>query len=142
MPVSITGVKEEGPQARTYTLKPEDGGEIPLFYGGQFLSAKFKVGGRGVTQPFTITSAPLPSYKENFVRISLLKREGDPISDHIWENWKAGEKFHIELPFGNMYYSAIRDAPHVAGIAAGAGIGIFRAIAEDMGETGDRGHSL
>jgi ferredoxin-NADP reductase len=134
-PVSITEVKQEGSGARTYTLKPEGGGEIPLFYAGQFLSAKFKVDGKGVTQPFTISSAPLPSYKENFVRISLLKREGDPLSDYIWENWKTGEKFHIELPFGNMYYSAIRDAPHIVGIAAGAGIGIFRAIAEDMLET-------
>jgi ferredoxin-NADP reductase len=135
IPVCIAEVKQETPAARTYTLKPGDAGRIPLFYAGQFLSVKFTVGGQGMARPFTITSAPLPSYRENFVRIALLKREGDPISDHIWENWKAGEKLNVELPFGNMYYSSIRDAPHVAGIAAGAGIGIFRSIAEDMLES-------
>jgi ferredoxin-NADP reductase len=135
IPVSIAAVKQETSIARTYTLKPDEAGQIPLFYAGQFLSVKFTVDGKGVTSPFTITSAPLPSYKENFVRITLRKREGDAVSDHIWENWKTGEKLRIELPFGTMYYSAIRDAPHVVGIAAGAGIGLFRAIAEDALES-------
>jgi ferredoxin-NADP reductase len=135
IPVCIAETRQETPAARTYTLKPAGADRIPLFYAGQFLSAKFTADGRGMARPFTITSAPLPSYRENFVRITLLKGEGDPVSDHIWENWKTGEKFNIELPFGNMYYSSIRDAAHVAGIATGAGIGIFRSIAEDMLES-------
>jgi ferredoxin-NADP reductase len=135
MPVCITEVKQESPGARTYILRPEGAGRIPLFYAGQFLSAKFTIDGRGLTRPFTITSAPLPSYTENFVRVTLLKQEGDFTGAYIWENWKTGDKLRVELPFGNMYYSAIRDAPHVAGIAAGAGIGIFRSIAEDMLES-------
>jgi ferredoxin-NADP reductase len=135
IPVSITEVKQETPEASTYTLKPEGADRIPLFYAGQFLSAKFSIDGRGVTRPFTISSAPLASYKENFVRITLLPGEGDSVGLYIRENWKTGDRLKIELPFGNIYYSAIRDAPHIAGIAAGAGIGIFRAIAEDMLES-------
>jgi ferredoxin-NADP reductase len=135
IPVCIAETRQETPAARTYTLKPGGADRIPLFYAGQFLSVKFTVDGRGMARPFTITSAPMPSYQENFVRITLLKREGDPVGDHIWENWKTGEKLNIELPFGTMYYSSIRDAAHVAGIAAGAGIGVFRSIAEDMLES-------
>jgi ferredoxin-NADP reductase len=135
LPARITGVKRENGEACTYTLKPEDPGRIPLFYAGQFLSAKFTIDGRAQSRPFTIVSAPLPSYKENFVRITALKREGDPVSLYIAENWKTGDSLNIELPFGNVYYSAIRDAPHVVGIAGQGGIGVFRSIAEDMLES-------
>jgi ferredoxin-NADP reductase len=96
---------------------------------------KFDIDGKRTTRPFAISSAPMKAYKENFVQFTLKKKEGGYVSTHVWDTWKEGQKVSFDLPFGNVYYSKIRDANHVVGIAGGSGITIFRSIIGDMPET-------
>ncbi|MDR3341876.1 MAG: 2Fe-2S iron-sulfur cluster binding domain-containing protein [Treponema sp.] len=132
---SIWALVEEGPCARSYILKPAEGQHLPLHYAGQYLSAKFDREGRRIARPFTISSGPMSAFEDNLVKITLMKREGDPLNAFIWDTWKAGMALDIELPFGNFYYSKIRDAAHVVGIAEGARVAAFRSMIIDMQKT-------
>jgi ferredoxin-NADP reductase len=127
----VTGVKQETPSSRTYTIKPEKG-VLPLHYAGQYMSVKFEIDGKKTTRPFAISSPPKTAYHDNLIQFTLKKKEGGYVSSHVWDTWKEGQKVQFDLPFGNIHYSTIRDARHVVGIAGGSGITIFRSIIADM----------
>lgn len=135
IPAQIIGIKEESPLARTYTLEPEEG-HLPLHYAGQYLCLKFDINGRKVSRPFSISSPPQMSYQDNRVQFTIKKHPGDEAYIHIWDTWKEGQRLTVELPFGNFYYSKIRDAAHVVGIAGGSGVIPFRSIIADMPASG------
>jgi ferredoxin-NADP reductase len=131
IPARITAINEETPLARTYTLEPVEG-RLPLFYAGQYLCLKFDINGRNVSRPFSISSSPQTSFRDNRVQFTLKKPAGDEAYAHVWDTWKEGQQLTAELPFGNFYYSKIRDAAHVVGIAGGSGAAPFYSIAADM----------
>jgi ferredoxin-NADP reductase len=135
IPARIIGIKEESSLARTYTLEPEEG-HLPLHYAGQYLCLKFDINGRKVSRPFSISSPPRLSYQNNRIQFTLKTQPGDEAYIHIWDTWKEGQRLTVELPFGNFYYSKIRDAAHVVGIAGGSGVIPFRSIIADMPVSG------
>jgi ferredoxin-NADP reductase len=120
-----------GPLTRTYTLEPEEG-RLPLFYAGQYLCLKFDIHGRNVSRSFSISSPPQESFRDNKVQFTLTKPAGDEAYIQAWETWKEGQRLRAELPFGTFYYSKIRDAAHIVGIAEGSGVAPFCSIAVDM----------
>jgi ferredoxin-NADP reductase len=132
---TVIEVKQETPSSRTYTIKPDEGYQLPLHYAGQYMSVKFDIAGKKTTRPFAISSPPMTAYRDNRIQFTLKKKEGGYVSTHIWDTWKEGQKISFDLPFGNIYYSRLRDAKHIVGIAGGSGITIFRSIIADMSET-------
>jgi ferredoxin-NADP reductase len=132
---TLVEIKQETPSSRTYTIKPGEGCQLPLHYAGQYMSVKFDINGIKTTRPFAISSPPMAAYRDGFVQFTLKKKEGGFVSTHVWNTWKEGQKVSFDLPFGNIYYSRLRDAKHVVGIAGGSGITIFRSIIGDMIET-------
>jgi ferredoxin-NADP reductase len=128
----IVQVKEETPSSRTYTLEPDDGGKLPLFYAGQYISVKLKIDGKTVTRPYAISSAPEKALKDNRLDITLKKNPDGYVGTYVWEHWQVGTPVLFDAPMGHVYYNGIRDASHVVGIAGGSGVTIFRSIMEDM----------
>lgn len=131
----ITEVKQETPSSRTYTLKPEAPHILPLHYAGQYMSVKFEIDGKALTRPFAISSPPMTAYRDNLIQITLRKKADGYVSAYVWDHWQAGSRLRFEAPLGQLFYSAIRDAAHVVGIAGGSGITIFRSIIGDMRES-------
>ncbi|MDR3172780.1 MAG: 2Fe-2S iron-sulfur cluster binding domain-containing protein [Treponema sp.] len=131
IPARIIGIKEELSPARTYTLEPEEG-RLPLHYAGQYLCLKFDINGRKMSRPFSISSPPQLSYRDNRVQFTIKKQPENEAYSYILDTWKEGQRLAVELPFGNFYYNKIRDAAHVVGIAGGSGVIPFRSIITDM----------
>jgi ferredoxin-NADP reductase len=128
----IVQVKEETQTSRTFTLRPDTGYKLPLFYAGQYISVKFQIDGKTVTRPYAISSAPRKALNENLLDITLKKNPDGYVSAYVWENWNVGTAVLFDAPMGHIYYNGIRDAKHVVGIAGGSGVTIFRSIMEDM----------
>lgn len=132
----IAEVKDETPSTKTFTLKAEEGYHLPFFYAGQYISVKFCINGKWVTRPFSISSAPMEAEREGILQITLRKKPGGYVTEWVWENWKEGTVVQFSGGFGDGYWSSIRDAAHVVGIAGGSGVTAFRSIAKDMKDTG------
>ena len=126
----ISGIKDETPSTKTFTLKPVEG-KLPFFFAGQHMSVKFCIEGKWLTRPFSISSAPRET-DEGFIQITLRKKPGGYVTEWVWSNWAVGTEVLFEGAFGEGYWSSIRDTKHVVGIAGGSGITAFRSIARDM----------
>ena len=133
--VEIIEVKEETPSSRSFVFKACEGCKLPFFNAGQHISVKFCIDGKWVTRPFSIASSPMEADRGT-LQITLRKKPGGYVSSWVWDNWKVGSKLQFEGAFGEGYWSSIRDAEHVVGIAGGSGITAFRSIAKDMADTG------
>ena len=127
----IVKVTEETPTTRTFTLKAEEGYEMPFFNAGQHISVKFKINGNWVTRPFSVSSEPGLT-DEGLLEITIRKMPGGYVSSWIWDNWQEGTEVIFSGAFGDGSYNSLRDAKHVVGIAGGSGITAFRSIARDM----------
>ena len=124
----IVSVKDETPSAKTFTFAPGEGYKLPWFYAGQHISVKFRIDGRWVTRPFSVSSCPKDT-DEGILQITLRLKPGGYVTPWVWENWKEGTEVLFDGAFGDGYWSAIRDTAHVVGIAGGSGITAFRSIA-------------
>lgn len=131
----IDSVKDETPSTKTFTLKALDGYQMPWFFAGQHISVKFCIDGKWVTRPFSVSSEPRLT-DEGKIQITLRKKPGGYVTEWVWNNWKEGTEVMFNGAFGDGYWSSIRDAKHVVGIAGGSGITAFRSIAKDMADTG------
>ena len=127
----IISVKDETPSTKTYTFAPAEGYKLPWFYAGQHISVKFRIDGKWVTRPFSVSSCPKDT-DEGILQITLRLKPGGYVTPWVWDNWKEGTEVLFDGAFGEGYWSAIRDTDHVVGIAGGSGITAFRSIAKDM----------
>ena len=127
----IESVKLETPTTKTYTLKADEGYNMPFFNAGQHVSVKFLINGSWVTRPFSVASAPAAT-DEGRLQLTIKKMEGGYVSGWLWQNWKVGTEVRFDGAFGDGFYNALRDSKHVVGIAGGSGITAFRSIALDM----------
>ncbi len=132
METEILSIKQETPTARTFTLKRTDGKPLPLHYAGQYLCIYPVINGVTAPRPYAICSAPMEAYEGGYIQFTLRKKDGGHVSEYLWNEVKEGSRLKINAPFGNLYYSAIRDSGHVVGIAGGSGITVFRSIIRDM----------
>lgn len=128
----IVSIDQETPSSRTFTLRPSDGKPAPLYYAGQYLCLYVQVGEHTVCRPFALSSRPADALDKGLIQFTLKKKNGGFVSEHLWNNVKVGDHVHYDAPFGELSYSALRDAPHVVGIAGGSGITVFRSIMLDM----------
>jgi len=136
METKVVSVKQETGAARTYTLKRLDGKSLPLHYAGQYLCVYPVINGVTAPRPYTISSAPMEAYENGYIQFTLKKKDGGHVSEYLWNKVKVGSRLKIDAPFGDLYYSAIRDSKHVVGIAGGSGITAFRSIIRDMPASG------
>ena len=106
----------------SFYLRPADGGALPPFVPGQFVSVVLYVPELGVEQirQYSLSEAPNPSY----FRISV-KREGrDPagiVSNRLHDNVGVGDTLRLAPPFGDFYLHEDRDTPVVL-VSGGVGL--------------------
>ena len=127
----IIEIRQESPSSRSFVLKPTQGQTPPLHYAGQYMCVYLTIEGRTACRPYAISSAPADSEK-GIIQFTLKKKDGGFVSEHLWNNVKVGDIIKYDAPLGELYYSALRDASHVIGIAGGSGITVFRSIILDM----------
>lgn len=106
-------------------LAPTDGGPLPAFLPGQYITLRIFVPEWGVTQPrqYTLSDAPgLPHF-----RISVKREDaanGTPaglVSNLLHANYNKGDIIDVAPPFGNFYLHEDRRTPVVL-LSGGVGV--------------------
>lgn len=128
----IEKVIDETPSTRSFILRACEGSVLPAFQAGQHISVKFLISGKYVTRPFSVASAPGEAANGGTIQLTVRKKPGGYVTEWVWNNWGVGSAVEFDGAFGDGYWSAIRDTPHVVAVAGGSGITAFRSIARDM----------
>lgn len=133
--LEIVAVRDETRAARTFRLAPDaDAGatRCAVFRAGQYLSLKVDINGVRITRPYSICSSPDDALNGRFYEITIRRKEGGFLTEHIWNSWGEGTKIEASGPCGFFYYEPLRDSADLVGLAGGSGITPFRALMKDI----------
>ena len=114
--------------AKTFVFKKADGGALPYFRAGQYLSLKLDLDGSKVSRPYSISSDPKDAL-EGRIAVSVRANPGGFAADRILSELKVGDTVTASAPEGNFYYDELRDAKNVLALAGGSGITPFLSMA-------------
>lgn len=132
----ISAIRDETATSKTFRLvaDPDSGvKQLAYFRAGQYLSFQVAVDGHRITRPYSISSAPWESLgEEGFYEITIRRKPGGFLSDHIWQHWHVGTPVTASDPSGFFYHEPLRDAAQIVGIAGGSGITPFRSMAREI----------
>ena len=114
--------------AKTFVFKKADGGALPYFRAGQYLSLKLELDGSRVSRPYSISSAPREAL-EGHLAVTVRANLGGFAADKLLAGLKTGDAVTASAPDGHFYYEELRDAKNVLALAGGSGITPFLSMA-------------
>lgn len=121
-------VDHESAYAKTIVFKKVDGGALPYFRAGQYISLKLDLEGSKVSRPYSISSGPKEAL-EGRIAITVRANPGGFAADRILSGLKVGDAVTASAPEGHFYYDELRDAKNVLALAGGSGITPFLSMA-------------
>lgn len=124
--LKITDILPQGENVKTFVFATADGAPAAYFRAGQYLSFRLTLGGSVITRPVSLCSAPAEALRGQYA--ITVKRAGFA-SDYMLDHWQVGDTVEASAPLGNFYYTKLRDAKQVIGLAGGSGITPFLSMA-------------
>ncbi|MCK1821026.1 globin domain-containing protein [Streptomyces sp. XM83C] len=120
---------EETADVVTFRLRPADGGPVPPFRAGQYVSVRVELpdGARQIRQ-YSLSGAPAETIRQ----ISVKRVHGDAaspdgeVSNHLHARVREGDILLMSAPYGDL---VLADAPDAPVLLASAGIGVTPMIA-------------
>ncbi|WP_435220220.1 globin domain-containing protein [Streptomyces sp. Tue6028] len=129
---------EETADVATFRLRPADGGPVPGFRPGQYVSVRVELpdGARQIRQ-YSLSSAPgSPVRQIGVKRVHGSDAPDGEVSNHLHARVHEGSRLWLSAPYGDLVLEA-DDAPL---LLASAGIGVTPMIAM-LEQLADTGHS-
>lgn len=123
-PFVVAKKVKESDVITSFYLKPQDGGEVPNFNPGQYISVRVTIPGQknNHIRQYSLSSA----YKEEYFRISVKKEaEFDPngiVSTFLHDGVQEGSIIEVSAPAGDFYLNEENTEGKVALISGGVGI--------------------
>ena len=119
--------------AKTFVFKSKDGKALPYFRAGMYISLKLNIDGSEVTRAYSLCSAPKQALQGKYA-IGVRANPNGFVADKLLANLKVGDEVISSSPKGFFYYEDLRDCPTVIGVAGGAGITPFMAMAKAIAD--------
>ncbi len=104
----------------SFYFRPADGGPLPLFQPGQFLTLVLDIDGQSVRRNYSLSDAPGTDY----YRISVKREPGGQVSGYLHDTLRPGDIVNILPPCGDF---VLRDNGKPLVLLTG-GVGITPAI--------------
>ncbi|MFZ6862425.1 NO-inducible flavohemoprotein [Undibacterium sp. Ji67W] len=128
----------ESDEIMSLYLTPADGGRVPNYRPGQYISVKVQIPAMGMSQvrQYSLSTAP----GKSFLRISVKREVGNAVnpdgmvSNVLHDQTVVGSLIEVAPPMGNYFLHEDRDTPVVL-ISAGVGITPKLAMLEHLIET-------
>lgn len=117
--------------AKTFVFKKADGGALPYFRAGQYISLKLPLEGSFVTRSYSLCYSPKKALGGTYA-ITVRSNPGGFVADKLLETLKVGDAVKSSCPQGFFYYEDLRDCKNVIGIAGGSGITPFLSMAQAL----------
>ena len=128
----------ESDEIKSFYLQPADGGHVPFYRPGQYISVKVQIPAMGMSQArqYSLSTAP----GKSFLRISVKRELGHPVnpegmvSNVLHDQIGVGSLIDVAPPMGDYFLHEDRNTPVVL-ISAGVGITPKLAMLEHLIET-------
>ncbi|MFD8418406.1 globin domain-containing protein [Streptomyces sp. NPDC059466] len=134
----VVGRDEETADVATFRMRPADGGPLPDFRAGQYVSVRVTLpdGARQIRQ-YSLAGAP--GSPDRRIGVKRVRDAGSPdgeVSNHLHTQVRVGARLEVSAPYGDLVLDDT-DAPV---LLASAGIGVTPMIAmlEQLALTGHR----
>ena len=125
---------------KMYVMASADNKELAYFEAGCYIPVYVEIDGNVIERPYGLSSSPKES-EEGIYKIVVKSVPGGYVSNHILNNWKAGDKVVLGSPKESEVYNGIRDGKKLIALAGGVGITPFHSIAKAVAD-GDNDHEL
>jgi len=132
----------ESDEITSFYLQPADGGKVPQYRPGQYISLRIMVPELGYMQPRQYSLSTLPGI--GYLRISVkreLKTESRPrgmVSNLLHDEFHEGSVLDLAPPAGDFFLHEERNTPVVL-ISAGVGVTPMLAMLEHLLDKGGDG---
>lgn len=130
---------EETTDVATFRLRPADGGPVPDFRAGQYVSVRVQLpdGARQVRQ-YSLSAAPGSSIRQ--ISVKRVHGGGAPdgeVSNRLHARVRVGDRLRLSAPYGDL--TLADTAAGTPLLLASAGIGVTPMVAM-LGQLADTGH--
>ena len=139
-PFKVASRTDETPDVVSFDLVPADGGSIPSYKPGQFISVRAYLKDRGIVQPrqYTASRAWAPG---RGLRISVKRVPGadgaeGAMSSHLHKYLKEGDVIDVSAPTG-LFWLEDKETPVVL-LSAGIGITPMAAMLDYLAQTSSK----
>lgn len=125
----------ESDEITSFELEPADGGQVPAFRPGQYVSVRTVIPGLGYRQPrqYSLSDAPGKSHLRISVKRedALADQPGGMVSNHLHSEINLGDLLELSPPAGEFFLHEERDTPVVL-ISAGVGLTPMMSMLEHL----------
>ncbi|MFE6171690.1 globin domain-containing protein [Streptomyces sp. NPDC056464] len=135
----VVGRVEETADVATFRLRPADGGPVPDFRAGQYVSVQVELadGARQIRQ-YSLSAAPgSPLRQFSVKRVHGGAAPDGEVSNHLHARVHVGDRLRLSAPYGDLVLG--EGGAGVPLLLASAGIGVTPMVAM-LGQLADRGH--
>lgn len=134
-PFTVVEKIPEAVNVTSFVLKPADGGKVPAYQSGQFISVRVFVPSLGVMQPrqYSLSHASLTDGTLRITVKRIVAQDDKPsglVSNHLHDSLKVGDLIELSAPAGEFYLK--EGTNPVALVSAGIGITPIFAMLEDI----------
>ncbi|MGW4673636.1 globin domain-containing protein [Streptomyces sp. NPDC004324] len=134
----VVGRDEETADVATFRMRPADGGPLPDFRAGQYVSVRVTLAD-GARQIRQYSLVGVPGAPDRRIGVKRVREAGGPdgeVSNHLHAHVAAGDTLEVSAPYGDLVLDGT-DAPV---LLASAGIGVTPMIAmlEQLALSGHR----
>lgn len=127
---------EECPGVVSFYFLPADGGQIPAYKAGQYVSLRVYVPGLQVLQPRQYTLSQAKGSGMLRITVKAIRAKGaDPagiVSNQLVNTLKVGNQVELTAPTGTFTIENVKDEHPLVLIAAGIGITPMVAMLEEL----------
>lgn len=101
-------------EVKTFRFRSENKESFPTFKPGQYIAITIKIGGRYLTETYTLTSLPNEAI-DGIYEITVFKNN-NPVTKYLFESVKENDILVSSSPCGDFYYDRVRDSKNVIAI--------------------------
>ncbi|WP_157266820.1 NO-inducible flavohemoprotein [Azohydromonas aeria] len=124
--------EDESELITSFYLAPADGGELPAYRPGQYLTLLLDIDGQPVRRNYSLSG---PSGRDTW-RISVKRQPGGKVSNWLHDHARAGTELQVLQPAGDFVLDEAQSHRPLLLVTGGVGITPAMAILETVAETG------
>lgn len=124
--------EDESELITSFYLTPADGGALPAYQPGQYLTLLLDIDGQPVRRNYSLSG---PSGRDSW-RISVKRQPGGKVSNWLHDHARVGTELRVLQPAGDFVLDEAQSHRPLLLVTGGVGITPAMAILETVAETG------
>ncbi|MGW1616079.1 FAD-binding oxidoreductase [Streptomyces sp. NPDC002285] len=131
--LTVAEVIEETSTTKTLRLRASDGGSLPPFRAGQYISLDVRVGGVSTNRAFSLSSSPT---QRDHYDLTVRRLPSGLVSGYLLDEVSVGDRFTSGGPMGTFTHDPLFHGDDVVFLAGGSGVAPAMSMIREIVELG------